>query len=117
MKCRYCGTETNKEYCGFDCRKAYLDYSDEEDKYKGRRKPLLIASVIASIPLIILFCGAGVTVMFLLLGIVLITHPFISSELKKRTTLKDAINRMKTNGVILILIGLPFLFLTYTPFF
>ena len=37
MKCRYCGKETNKDYCSFDCRKAYLDYSDEEDKYKERR--------------------------------------------------------------------------------
>ena len=117
MKCRYCGKETNKEYCSFECRKAFFDHFDDEDKYRARRKPLLIGSFLVSIPFIVLFCGAGVTLLFELLGIVIITHPFPSAELRKKSTPKDAVNRMITNGVILMIIGLPFLFLTYMPFF
>ncbi len=117
MRCRYCGKETNKEYCSFECRKAFFDHFDDEDKYKSRRKPLLIGSIIISIPFIVLFCGAGVTLMFTLMGITVITHPFPSSDLMKRTTPKDAIRRTIINGAVLIVIGLPFLLLTYTPFF
>ena len=117
MKCKYCGKETAKDFCSFECRKAFLDHFDEEDKFKARRRPLIIASIAVSIPFIILFCGAGVTLMFALLGLVIITHPYPSSGLRKKFTPKKAVKLMTTNGVILILIGLPFLLLTYTPFF
>jgi len=117
MKCRWCGKEISKEYCDFDCRKAYFDHNDDEDKFKQSRKAKLIASVIVSIPLMVLFCGAGVTVMFFLLGFIIYTNPFPSAEMKKKMPLKAAVGKVKTNGVILILIGLPFLALTYTPFF
>ena len=117
MICKWCGKETNKEYCDFNCRKAYFDHNDDEDKFKASRKSKLVASVIVSIPLMILFGGAGLTVMFFLLGLVLSNNPFPSAEMKKKMPLKAAVGRVKTNGVILILIGLPFLALTYTPFF
>ena len=118
MRCKWCGKETgDKDYCDFNCRKAFFDLLDDEDKYRGRRKPMLIASIVVSIPFIILLCGAGVTIMFFLLGTVMYTHPFPSAELRKKTTTKDAVYRMKTNGLLVFLAGLPFLFLTYTPFF
>ena len=114
MNCKYCGKESKKEYCDFDCRKAYLDYSDEEDKYAERKKPLIIASVVVSIPFMILFYGAGVTVMCTLIGLVLITHPFSSKEMRKRVYPKAVKSRIRLNGIIIILIGLPFLLLTGT---
>ena len=117
MKCKWCGKETDKDFCGFECRKAFFDHLDDEDKYKDRTKPMIIGSVIVSIPFIILFCGAGVTLMFILLGLVICTHPFPSLEIRKKISAKDAVNRVKTNGIILMLVGLPFLLLTYTPFF
>ena len=118
MRCKWCGKEIgDKDYCDFDCRKAFFDHFDDEDKYKDRKKPMLIACVLVSIPFIVLFCGAGVTIMFSLLGLVMYSHPFPSAELRKKTTVKDAVYRMKTNGILVILVGLPFLFLTYTPFF
>ena len=117
MNCRYCGKETNKEYCCFECRKAYLDYYDDEDKFKDRRKSLYIAALIVSIPMIVLFIGAGVTILLMLFGLITYTHPFPSQELKKKAVLKDAIRRVQTNGVIVFLAGIPFLILTYTPFF
>ena len=114
MKCKYCGKETNKEYCDFDCRKAYLDYSDDEDKYAEHKKPFIILSVLVSIPVMVLFYGAGVTVMCTLIGLVLITHPFSSKELKKKVYPKAIKDRIRINGLIIILIGLPFLLLTGT---
>ena len=118
MRCKWCGKEIgDKDYCDFDCRKAFFDHFDDEDKYKDRKKPMLIACVLVSIPFIVLFCGAGVTIMLFLLGLVMYSHPFPSAELRKKTTVKDAVYRMKTNGILVILVGLPFLFLTYTPFF
>ena len=114
MKCRYCWKETNKEYCDFKCRKAYLDYSDDEDKTAAHKKPLLIMSVIVSIPFIVLFYGAGVTVMCTLVGLTLITHPFSSPEVKKKMSPRDAIARMRAFGVVIIVIGIPFLLLTGT---
>ncbi len=116
MKCKWCNKEAEKEYCSFECRKAFFDHYDEEDKYKSRRKPMLIASVLVSIPFMILFVGAGISVMFLLLGLTVYNHPFPSAELKKKMSLKSAVNRVKIKGIILILIGLPFLALTSTPF-
>lgn len=118
MRCKWCGKETgDKEYCNFECRKAFFDHFDEVDRFKDRRTPMLIACVLISIPLIILFCGAGVTVMFFLVGMVIYTHPFPSAKLRKKLTAEAAVGRVKTNGILLMLIGLPFLFLTYTPFF
>ena len=114
MKCRYCWKETDKEYCDFECRKAYLDYSDEADKTAAHKKPLLILSVIISVPFIILFYGAGVTVMCTLIGLTLITHPFSSPGVKKKMSPKDVRTRVRMNGIIMILIGLPFLLLTGT---
>ena len=114
MKCRYCGKEIDKEYCGFECRKAYLDYSDDIDKFAEKKKPMLIASVLISVPVMILFFGAGVTLMFALLGLTLITHPYPSDKTKKKLYPKDAMKLMRTIGVILIIIGLPFLLLTGT---
>ena len=114
MRCRYCWKETNKEYCDFECRKAYLDYSDDEDKTGEHKKPLLIMSVIVSIPFMILFYGAGVTLMCALVGLTLITHPFPSTDMKKRMSPKDAKARVRMNGIIIIIIGLPFLLLTGT---
>jgi hypothetical protein len=55
--------------------------------------------------------------MFFLLGLVMYEHPFPSAKLRKKTSIKDAVYRMKTNGILVFLAGLPFLFLTYTPFF
>ena len=117
MVCRYCGKETNKDYCSFKCRKAYLDYYDEEDKFKGRRKTLILISIAVSIPFIVLFMGAGITMMFVLIGSVVITHPFTSQELRKKLTVKEAKKRMMMNGAILIIIGLPFLLLTHSWLF
>ena len=118
MRCKWCGKEiSGKDYCNFDCRKAFFDHFDEEDKYRQRKKPLLIACVLVSIPFIIMFCGAGVTIMLFLLGTVMYTHPFPSTKLRKSTSTKDAVNRMKTNGILTFLAGLPFLLFTYTPFF
>ena len=117
MKCRYCGKDTAKDYCSFECRKAYLDHFDEEDKYKERRKPLIIGSVVISIPFIILFCGAGVTLMGFLVGTVIFTHPFPPEAIKEKTTVKNAIIIMKLIGVAVIIVGIPFFLLTYTPFF
>jgi len=115
MKCKYCGKETNKEYCDFDCRKKYLDYFDEEDKYRSRRKPLMIIALIVSIPFIIIFYGLGVTIMFALQGLILITHPFATVEMKKKMTPKSAKTRMQLIGLALILIGIPFLILIHIP--
>lgn len=117
MKCKWCGKEISKDYCNFDCRKAFFDHYDDDDKFRARRKPVLIACVLVSIPFIVLFVGAGITIMFLLLGLTTICHPFPSAKLKKKMPLKNAVNRIKVNGIMLILIGLPFLALTFTPFF
>ena len=117
MECRYCGKESDKDFCCFECRKAFLDYFDDEDKYRGRRKTMLIASVIVSIPFILLFFGAGITLMFFLLGTTLVRCPYTKAETKKRLTVKRAKEKMITNGIILIIIGLPFLLLTRTFFF
>ena len=114
MKCRYCWKETEREYCSFECRKAYLDYGDDVDKTASHRKSLIIASVLISVPFMVLFYGAGVTVMCILIGLTLITHPFPSSEMMKKMPPKDAIARIRTNGIIIIIIGLPFLLLTGT---
>lgn len=111
MKCGFCGKETNKEYCSFECKKGYLDYFDEEDKFKSHRKPTMIASVVISIPLIVLFLGLGVTVMTSLLGITLIRYPFALDGMKKKMPPKKAKQTMQLMGVLLIIIGLPFLLL------
>ena len=55
-----------------------------------------------------------VVVSLLLIGLVLITHPFSSKEMRKRVYPKVVRSRIKMNGIILILIGLPFLLLTGT---
>ena len=117
MKCKWCNKETEKEYCSFECRKAFFDHYDEEDKFKGRRKTLILISIAVSIPFIVLFMGAGITMMFVLIGFVVITHPFTSQELRKKLTLKEAKKRVMMNGVILIIIGLPFLLLTHSWLF
>ena len=117
MRCRYCGKEIDKEYCDFKCRKAFLDFWDNEDKYRGRRKPLIIGAFVISIPLIILFGGGGATALFFMLGLIVMTHPYPSSKLKKNVPVRGAVLRVRINGLILMLIGLPFLFLIYTPFF
>jgi len=115
MRCKYCWKDTDdKEYCSFECRKAYLDFSDNEDRTGARKKPLLIASVLVSIPFIILFYGAGVTLMCTLIGITLITHPFPSQEVRKNLPPKDAQGAVVKNGIMFIIIGLPFLLLTGT---
>ena len=114
MKCKYCWKETDKEYCDFDCRKAYLDYNDDIDKSAEHQKPLLIMSVIISAPFIVLFYGLGVTVMCALIGLTLITHPFIPSDKRKRMSPKDAKTRMTVIGILIIVIGIPFLLLTGT---
>ena len=116
MKCKYCGKETNKEYCDFDCRKSYLDYFDEEDKYKSRRRPLMIAAIVISIPFIIIFYGLGVTIMCILEGLILITHPFATAKMKaKAMTPKSVKNTMQLIGLALMLIGIPFLLLINMP--
>ena len=114
MKCRYCWKETEKEYCSFECRKAYLDYFDNKDKTGEHKRPLIIFSVLISIPFMILFYGAGVTLMCTLIGLILITHPFAFSDMKKKISPKDAIARVRMNGVIIIIVGIPFLLLTGT---
>ena len=112
MKCRYCWKETNKEFCNFKCRKAYLDHHDEEDKTAARKRPLLVMSFVFSIPLIVLFGGAGVTVMCILMGIVLIRHPFPPKEMKRKMSPKAKREMMMILGIVLIIAGLPFLLLT-----
>ena len=114
MKCKYCWKETDKEYCDFDCRKAYLDYSDDFDKTGAHKNPLIVMSIIVSIPFMILFYGAGVTLMCTLIGLILITHPFAFSDMKKKISPKDAIARVRMNGIIIIIVGIPFLLLTGT---
>ena len=114
MKCRYCWKETNKEYCDFNCRKAYLDYSDEKDKVSEHQKPLIILSAVFSIPFIVLFYGLGVTVFCTLLGLVLITHPFTFASRRKKISPKQAKTRVMILGIVIIVVGLPFLLLTGT---
>ena len=115
MNCKYCGAETSKEYCCFECRKKYLDYYDEEDKTRARVRPLLIMSAIVSIPFIIFFYGLGATIMFVLLGLTIITHPFGTENMKRNMTPKARKSRMITIGLALIVIGLPFLLLIHIP--
>ena len=115
MNCKYCGAETNKEYCCFECRKKYLDYFDEEDKTRAHVRPLLMISVIVPIPFIIFFYGLGVTILFTLLGLTIITHPFGTDNMKRAMTPKARKNRMILIGLALILIGLPFLLFVHIP--
>ena len=114
MNCKYCGKESSKEYCDFECRKAYLDYSDDFDKTGAHKNPLIVMSIIVSIPFMILFYGAGVTVMCTLVGLTLITHPFVSAEAKKKMSPKDTKAKMRALGLIIIIVGIPFLLLTGT---
>ena len=115
MKCKYCGKETNKEYCDFECRKRFLDYFDEEDKYRSRRVPLMVVALALSVPFIIFFYGLGITVMFVLQGLIIITHPFATVDMKKKMTPKAAKGRMQMIGLALIIIGIPFLILAHFP--
>ena len=115
MNCRYCGKETNKEYCDFDCRKKFLDYFDEEDKYRSRRVPLMVIALFLSVPFIIFFYGFGITVMFVLEGLIIMTHPFATTEMKKKMTPKAAKGSMQMIGLALIIIGIPFLLLMHIP--
>ena len=89
MQCKWCVKEIgDKDFCNFEGRKAFFDHLDEVDRFKDRRKPMFVACVLVSIPFIVLFCGAGITIMFFLLGMVLYTHPFPSAEQKKKMTLQ-----------------------------
>ena len=117
MKCRYCGKESPKEYCSFECRKAYLDLFDDEDKAGDSRRPFLIGSVLVSIPVMILFGGPGVTLMCALIGLTLITHPFPDKKLKGMIPIKKAVNQIKVIGVLIIAVGIPFAFFYWMPFF
>ena len=117
MKCRYCGKETAKEYCSFECRKAYLDLFDEEDKAGDSRRPFIIGSILISIPVIVLFGGPGVTLMCALVGLTLLTHPFPDKVLKEKIAIKKAVTQIKVIGVLIIVIGIPFVFFYWMPFF
>ena len=118
MNCRYCGKETaDKDYCSFECRKAYLDLYDDRDKNHEYKKPLIILAFVISVPVFVLFGGPGVTLLCLIIGATIITHPFPSKKMKEKMTVKKAVHMMKITGVVIILIGLPFVFFYWTPFF
>ena len=117
MKCRYCGKETAKEYCSFECRKAYLDLFDEEDKAGDSRRPFIIGSILVSIPVIILFGGPGITLLCALIGLTLFTHPFPDRLLKEKTAIKKGVTQIKVLAVLIIAIGIPFAFFYWMPFF
>ena len=117
MKCRYCGKESSKQYCSFECRKAYLDLFDDEDKTGDSRRPFIIGSILISIPVIVLFGGPGVTLMCALVGLTLITHPFPDKVLMEKTVIKKAVTQIKVIGVLIIAIGIPFAFFYWMPFF
>lgn len=107
MRCTYCRSESESDFCNIECEVKYKKYISKEKKYAS------IALILIFLPLVLLFfiiidpqnTYAYVGLVILLEGIVFMIFPFATPETITAIGVKRSVQMVRGISLICIVVG------------